>query len=166
MNLLQFLRCRLTASLLTTFVCAATSCSASAMDIYKWVDETGVTHYSNEKPSGVKWKLMPEARLSVIPGERIGAEAARAARNERASTQNPIGVPTADQTAFQERRDRMLKDCRTNNGIDCQREVDTELRAEGLQQDGPVMHLVPPPTVSTPTPTPSPTPKAPASALR
>jgi hypothetical protein len=138
----------LTASLLIAFVCGVLADTASAIDIYKWVDENGVTHYSNEKPAGVKWKIMPEARLSVIPGERIGAEAARAARNERAATQSATTSPSDGEKAFQERRDRLLRDCHINNGVDCEREVDTQLRAERIQQDTPVVDLAPPPPAS------------------
>ena len=38
--------------------------------------------------------------------------------------------------AVTERRQAMIKDCEENNGIDCAREVDTELRAEQLQSMG------------------------------
>ena len=42
--------------------------------------------------------------------------------------------------ALAERRQAMIKDCEQNNGIDCAREVDTELGAEQLQGAG-VIHL-------------------------
>jgi hypothetical protein len=47
--------------------------------------------------------------------------------------------------ALAERRQRMIDDCEQNHGseIDCQREVDTELRAEGLQSRTGVIHLRP-----------------------
>jgi hypothetical protein len=35
--------------------------------------------------------------------------------------------------ALAERRQEMIDECAQNNGIECEREVDTELRAEGLQ---------------------------------
>src|SRR4029450_7365907 len=38
--------------------------------------------------------------------------------------------------ALAERRQRMIDDCEQNHGTDCAREVDTELRAEALQQSG------------------------------
>ena len=50
---------RLAISPLSMCLCAGIARTTSAMDIYKWVDETGVTHYSNKKPAGVKSKLMP-----------------------------------------------------------------------------------------------------------
>jgi hypothetical protein len=39
----------------------------------------------------------------------------------------------------------MIDECEQNHGseIDCKREVDTELRAEGLQSGGHVIHLSP-----------------------
>jgi hypothetical protein len=42
--------------------------------------------------------------------------------------------------ALAERRQAMIEDCEQNNGTDCAREVDTELRAEQLQGAG-VIHL-------------------------
>jgi hypothetical protein len=44
--------------------------------------------------------------------------------------------------ALAERRQAMIEDCEQNNGTDCAREVDTELRAESLQGFG-VIHLRP-----------------------
>jgi len=37
--------------------------------------------------------------------------------------------------AHAERRQRMIDQCEQNNGVDCANEVDTELRAEGVQPD-------------------------------
>jgi hypothetical protein len=47
--------------------------------------------------------------------------------------------------ALAERRQKMIDDCEQNFGseIDCTREVDTELRAEGLQAGARVIHLRP-----------------------
>jgi hypothetical protein len=55
-----------------------------------------------------------------------------------------FGPAQADE--FQERRQKMIQDCMDNHGyeIDCKREVDTELRAEGLQFGARVIHLSPP----------------------
>jgi hypothetical protein len=51
----------------------------------------------------------------------------------------------ADERALAERRQRMIDDCEQNHGseIDCTRETDTELRAEGLQSGARVIHLRP-----------------------
>ena len=45
--------------------------------------------------------------------------------------------------ALAERRRRMIDDCERNRGTDCEREVDTELRAEALQRGGRVIRLRP-----------------------
>ena len=47
--------------------------------------------------------------------------------------------------ALAERRRKMIEDCEQNFGseIDCTRETDTELRAEGLQSGVRVIHLRP-----------------------
>jgi hypothetical protein len=47
--------------------------------------------------------------------------------------------------ALAERRQTMIDDCVRNHGseIDCKRETDTELRAEGLQWGARVIHLRP-----------------------
>ena len=45
-------------------------------------------------------------------------------------------VLVVDQQALSERRARMLHDWHVNNGTDCGREVDTELRASAYQESG------------------------------
>jgi len=145
--------------------------AAQAIEIYKWVDENGVTHYSNIKPAGAKVELVPD-RVSVIPGSRIGAEADRAAERERASPSRGAPQDNAIQDQLQalmqaraQRRDQMLRDCQRNNGVDCEREVDTELRAEGLQAGG-VIRTVPPPASAPAAPATGSTTPSPASSLR
>ena len=138
---------------------------ASAAEIYKWVDDNGTTHYSDTRPGGVKWQIVTESKVSVIPGSRIGAEAARAAERERATaSRSPLNVvPVQDDAqARVQRREQLLQDCRRNNGVDCEREVDTELRAEGIQEGRGVIRTVPPP-VSVSPPAPAPSASAPAS---
>jgi hypothetical protein len=51
----------------------------------------------------------------------------------------------ADERALAERRQRMIDECEQNHGTekDCERETDTELRAEGLQWGAHVIHLRP-----------------------
>jgi hypothetical protein len=51
----------------------------------------------------------------------------------------------ADEEALADRRQQMIQDCEDNHGseVDCKRETDTELRAEGLQAGGRVIHLRP-----------------------
>jgi uncharacterized protein DUF4124 len=143
-------------ALAASVACAALAGPASAVEIYKWVDENGTTHYSDTRPAGVKWQVVTESKVSVIPGSRIGAEAARAAERERATAgRSPLNVvPMQDGAqARAQRRDQLLQDCQRNNGIDCDREVDTELRAEGMQEGRGVIRTVPPPvSVSPPAP--------------
>jgi len=47
------------------------------------------------------------------------------------------------QRALADRRERMIDECEQNHGseVDCKRETDTELRAEGLLSRGLVVHL-------------------------
>jgi hypothetical protein len=51
-----------------------------------------------------------------------------------------------EERALTERRQRMIDECEANHGseVDCKREVDTELRAEGLQTGARVIRLGPP----------------------
>ena len=51
----------------------------------------------------------------------------------------------AEARALAERRERMIAECEDSHGseTDCRREVDTELRAEGLQSGARVIHLAP-----------------------
>src|SRR2546421_12704300 len=51
----------------------------------------------------------------------------------------------ADERALAERRQTMIDECEENHGseVDCERETDTELRAEGLQSGARVIHLRP-----------------------
>ena len=66
----------------------------------------------------------------------------------------PAGIPGASlpdpqrqarESALAERRQSMIDECEQGHGteIDCMRETDTELRAEGLQRGGLVIHLRP-----------------------
>jgi hypothetical protein len=59
--------------------------------------------------------------------------------------QPPATEEQAAARALAERRQKMIDDCEQNFGseIDCTREVDTELRAEGLQAGARVIHLRP-----------------------
>ena len=42
-----------------------------------------------------------------------------------------------------DRRQAMIEDCERNNGTECEREVETELRAEGLESGARLIHLRP-----------------------
>jgi hypothetical protein len=131
--------------------------TVAAAEIYKWVDEKGTTHYSDTKPSGVKSSVLTDSRVSVIPGNRIGAEAARAAERERMAARRETSTPSADDTqARVQRREQLMQDCLRNNGVECDREVDTQLRAEGIQEGRGVIRTVPPPVSVSPPSTPAP----------
>jgi hypothetical protein len=54
----------------------------------------------------------------------------------------PVG-DQQDEAATQadaERRQKMIEDCEQNHGVDCERQVDTELGAEAIQRGGHVIH--------------------------
>ena len=151
--------------------------AAHAVDIYKWVDENGTTHYSDVKPAGVKAQRLPDVGVSVIPGSRIGKEAALAAERERVSaarnaTQDDLVAQERMRAlAASQRREQLMQDCERNNGVECDREVDTQLRAEGIQEGRGVIRTVPPRvSVSPNAPATSSTaprsPASPASAIR
>jgi hypothetical protein len=130
--------------------------TAAAAEIYKWVDENGTTHYSDTKPNGTKWSVVTESKLSVIPGSRIGAEAARAAERERLAANPQIVTPVpAPSQARAQRREQLMQDCLRNNGVECDREVDTQLRAEGMMDRG-VIRTVPPAVSVSPSAAPAP----------
>jgi hypothetical protein len=128
--------------------------AVAAAEIYKWVDENGTTHYSDTRPSGVKSTILTDSKVSVIPGSRIGAEAARAAERERIAARREAVMPTADEAqARAQRREQLMQDCLRNNGVECDREVDTQLRSEGIQEGRGVVRTVPPPVSVSPSPT-------------
>jgi hypothetical protein len=115
--------------------------SAQAGEIYKWVDDTGGTHYSDTVSAGVKAQRVSEGDLSIIPSTTprdSTLEAAPASDAEPAPIEDQREAAAAQ--AYSERRQRMIEDCEQNNGIDCEREVDTELGAEAIQQGGYVIH--------------------------
>src|SRR3954454_14964991 len=41
---------------------------AQASEIYKWVDDTGETHYSDTVPAGVKAQRVRQDDLNIVPG--------------------------------------------------------------------------------------------------
>lgn len=138
-------------ALVVGVACVALAGPASAAEIYKWVDENGTTHYSDTRPAGVKWQIVTESKVSVIPGSRIGAEAARAAERATANRSPLNVVPVQDEVqARAQRREQLLRDCQRNNGVECDREVDTELRAERMQEGRGVIRTVPPPVSVSP----------------
>jgi uncharacterized protein DUF4124 len=113
---------------------------ARAGEVYKWVDDSGEVHYSDTLPAGANAQRVPESDPSIsIPG-----------------TTPPNSTPAAEPAPMEdqkkeaallkdaERRHKMIEDCERNNGIDCAREVDTELRAEAIQRRGHIIHQMRP----------------------
>ena len=49
---------------------------------------------------------------------------------------DPAAAAAAQDPAFAERRAKMIKHCEDNNGVDCEQQVDVELGAQMLQQEG------------------------------
>lgn len=159
---------RVMIALAVSVVAVSSVGTVAAAEIYKWVDENGTTHYSDTRPSGVKSSVLTDSKLSVIPGSRIGAEAARAAERERVAASRETAMPIADEAqARAQRRELLMQDCLRNNGVECDREVDTQLRSEGIQEGRGVIRTVPPAvSVSPPSPTPAPaTSSAPSSRI-
>jgi hypothetical protein len=108
---------------------------ARAGDLYKWTDNDGKVHYSDTLPAGVKAQRIPEGNLSIIPGPALPESIPDAAP---ATGKDPREGAAAH--AFAERRQEMIEDCETNNGTECGREVDTELRAEAIEFGGRIIH--------------------------
>jgi len=123
---------------------------ARASEVNMWFDETGEVHYSDIPPADVK---APRVRQSeTFRGGMKTKSMSRGGPNIIAGTTAPDStsdaepVHTADQQnetdaqAVADRRHKMIEDCEQNNGVDCEREVDTEPGAEAIQRGGHVIH--------------------------
>ncbi len=79
---------------------------------------------------------------AVMSGLLLGALApANAATHDAAP-----GATMSDQAAIRalaERRQKMIERCERDHGVDCEREVDTELRAEALPSGAWLIRLEP-----------------------
>jgi hypothetical protein len=111
---------------------------ARASEVNMWFDETGEVHYSDKPPAGVKAQRLSRTDPSIIAGPTAAD-----------STPHAEPAPVGDQRveaaaqADTERRQKMIEDCEQNHGVDCERQVDTELGAEAIQRAGHVIHQVP-----------------------
>jgi hypothetical protein len=127
---------------------------ARAGEVDKWIDDKGEIHYSDTPPAGVNAQRVP--RLDTHPA---GVEVRRIPQSDPIiipgttppdSTTDAGSASMEDQQdeaaaqAYAERRQEMIEDCEQNNGIDCEREVDTELGAEDIQRSGHVIHQIRP----------------------
>jgi hypothetical protein len=79
---------------------------------------------------GAAWAQQPYEPPVVIGPDLV----ARALRDDERARRDEAREEYAAERAFAERRKRMIDECQDNHGseIDCERETDTELRAEGL----------------------------------
>jgi hypothetical protein len=112
-----------------------------AANVYKWLDENGEVHYSDKVPPGKKWEIVTGAPLSIVPGDVSKTPIA----SPPPSTTNADKDDLASiERAMAERREKRLKECEQNRGVDCATQVDTELEAERIQASGHVIHQAPP----------------------
>ena len=125
---------------------------ARASEVNMWFDETGQVHYSDMPLADVKAPRVPQSETfrtgMKAPSLSRGGPSIIAGTTAPDSTSDAEPVHTEDQQdasaaqAYAERRQKMIEDCEQNNGIDCEREVDTELGAEAIQRSGHVIHEV------------------------
>ena len=121
---------------------------AHAAQIYKWIDAKGEVHYSNKIPAGKKWEIMVDAPISVIPSNLPKAPMSTSPPQSTADAQK--GNIASIDRALGERREKRLKECEQNHGVDCATQVDTELEAERIQGSGRVIHQAAPPPATAP----------------
>ena len=123
---------------------------ARASEVNMWFDETGQVHYSAIPPVDAEAPRAPQSRTFRADTRARtmshGGPGIIATAPDSASDAAPIRTEdqrnkTAGQ-ALAERRQKMIQDCEQNNGIDCEREVDTELGAESIERGGHVLHQV------------------------
>jgi hypothetical protein len=125
---------------------------ARASEVNMWFDESGEVHYSDMPLADVKAPRVPQSETfrkgTKMPGRSSDRPGIIASTTAADSTADAEAVhPGAQQNeaagrAFAERRHKMIEDCEQNNGVDCEREVDTELGAEAIQRGGHVIHQV------------------------
>jgi hypothetical protein len=135
---------------LMALILAMSSGTARASEVNMWFDETGQVHYSDIPPVDAEAPRVPQSRTfradTRARNMSHGGPGIIATAPDSASDAAP--VRTEDQRnktaaqALAERRQKMIQDCEQNNGIDCEREVDTELGAESIERGGHVIHQV------------------------
>lgn len=87
--------------------------------VYKWVDERGVTHYGERPPQGVKASEVPDKLASPPPP---GAESAPKDQGPGKSeggpaAQDPRGTPSRPQTREQVEAERRQQQCEQQRAI-------------------------------------------------
>ncbi|MBI3526961.1 MAG: DUF4124 domain-containing protein [Betaproteobacteria bacterium] len=123
---------------------------ARASEVNMWFDETGEVHFSDMPLADVKAPRVPQSETfragMKAQGKSRGGLSIIAGTTAPDPTSDAEPVHTEDQQnavaaqANAERRHKMIEDCEQNNGVDCEREVDTELGAEAIQRGGHVIH--------------------------
>jgi hypothetical protein len=76
-----------------------------------------------------------------VPGVGNARELKGAKLDLSETAAEATSIDDQQQASEADRRQRMIERCEQNNGIDCAREVDVELGAEAIQQDG-VFHVM------------------------
>lgn len=111
---------------------------ASLLTIFSY--GTAYPANSDESPYVIQQEHVGPVTITDLPGsdrfapgvEFKGAELYPSNTAPQASS---IDDQQQASQAYAERRQRMIEQCEQNNGIDCAREVDTELRAEAVRPD-------------------------------
>lgn len=129
--------------MLSLFILVLSTNATIAGNLYKWTDATGKIHYSDTKPSTQNWERVGEGNVSIIPNDAPATLAADPQRAANSSSEDRNDDQTA-QRAFNDRRVKLIGECERNRGVDCERQVDTELGAERIQATGNVIHQAPP----------------------
>jgi hypothetical protein len=111
---------------------------ARASEVNMWFDETGEVHYSDQPPAGRKAPRVSRRAPGII-ADMAASDSAPDSESARVEDQQDGATAQADA----ERRQKMIEDCEQNHGVDCERQVDTELGAEAIQRGGHVIHQMP-----------------------
>jgi hypothetical protein len=101
---------------------------------------TGYAADSDETPYVIQQEHVGPVTVTDLPGSDrfapgVELKGAELYPSNTAAQASSIDDQQQASQAYAERRQRMIEQCEQNNGIDCAREVDTELRAEAVQRD-------------------------------
>ncbi|MET0126386.1 DUF4124 domain-containing protein [Pseudomonas caspiana] len=101
------MRCMIFAAM----VAAALSVPAHAAQIYKWVDDQGVTHFDAQPPAGRQTQQIEIQKPPAAPAASDASKASIEAQAEQREIDNAVKKKVAQQDA---RRDEDCKILRTN----------------------------------------------------
>lgn len=116
-----------------------------AADVYKWTDQAGQVHYSDHQPSGQRWQRVDGGNISTIPTEVTPAPELSTTRSPEEAAKDTVA---SAERAFAQRREKLIQECEDNRGVDCARQVDTELDAQRIQAEGHVIHQARPAAIA------------------